>query len=283
LSSSNNNMVTQNSIVGLDSCGIIVGTVVFGNVIGTSAYNRIEKNTISSSSSGLDNCAGIALSGYKNYVYENEITSEEFGLKLGGEYNVFFKNNVFQGKYSIFMDYALYNDILGNNLSGASDSAVCLSSSDFNNIVWNNFKDTTKVIEIHETYQMTFTNSSYYAEYNKWDNGKEGNYWSDYNGQDTNGNGIGKTPYMVYENFTDNYPLTQPYDISKIQFTFEKWDDSSIDLQVHIDPQLHADEVNVSKDFLIIAIVAVISGTIIAVVCVVFLRRFKNGSKTKAV
>jgi nitrous oxidase accessory protein NosD len=75
---------------------------------------------------------------------------------------------------------------------------------------------------------LTFTNFTYYAEYNKWDNGKEGNYWSNYQGQDINGNGIGKTSYRVYDNFTDYYPLMQPYDVSKIQVTFETWNETYV-------------------------------------------------------
>jgi len=43
-----------------------------------------------------------------------------------------------------------------------------------------------------------------------WDNGAEGNYWSDYNGTDDNGDGIGDTPYIINEKNQDNYPLTEP-------------------------------------------------------------------------
>ncbi|MDR2707190.1 MAG: right-handed parallel beta-helix repeat-containing protein [Nitrososphaerota archaeon] len=283
LSNSHSNTVMQNVVVGVNSCGIIVTG---------SNYNKIEKNSIKSTSiSKLDNCAGMTLGGYKNYVYENDIVCEEFGLNLSGEHNVFFKNNVSHGKCSVYLSNALYNDVLGNNLSGASESAVCLVSSDFNNFVWNNFIDNSKVYEIHETYWMTFTNFSYYAEYNKWDNGKEGNYWSDYTGQDTNGYGIGKTVYMVYENFTDNYPLTGLYDISKIQIALEPEVGSSIEL-----PQLPittstptatgTSEGNNSKAFPTTAvIVAVISVAVIvaAVVSVVFLKRAKNEDRTKIV
>jgi len=38
-----------------------------------------------------------------------------------------------------------------------------------------------------------------------WDNGREGNYWSDYHGQGT---------YVIDENNIDHYPLMQPVDIS---------------------------------------------------------------------
>jgi len=42
---------------------------------------------------------------------------------------------------------------------------------------------------------------------NIWDNGFEGNCWSDYNGTDGDGNGIGDTPYIINENNQNNYPL----------------------------------------------------------------------------
>jgi hypothetical protein len=40
------------------------------------------------------------------------------------------------------------------------------------------------------------------------------NYWSDYNGTDADGDGVGDTPYVVYESVNDLYPLIKPLNIT---------------------------------------------------------------------
>ena len=40
-----------------------------------------------------------------------------------------------------------------------------------------------------------------------WDNGNVGNFWSDYNGTDSNSDGIGDTPYVIDVLNMDRYPL----------------------------------------------------------------------------
>jgi hypothetical protein len=66
---------------------------------------------------------------------------------------------------------------------------------------------------------------------NFWDNGTIGNHWADYNGADSNGDGIGDSPYTItgvrWDNTVggdvsfvagqDNYPLIAPYNESNFE------------------------------------------------------------------
>ena len=54
--------------------------------------------------------------------------------------------------------------------------------------------------------------STAYGSYgNVWDNGAQGNFWSNYEGADLNWDGIGESPYVIDANNVDRYPLMEPW------------------------------------------------------------------------
>jgi hypothetical protein len=64
---------------------------------------------------------------------------------------------------------------------------------------------------------------------NQWDNGypSGGNYWSDYTGDDLNGDGIGDTPKIISEG-EDRYPLMTPHGPPHANFTYDINSDNQV-------------------------------------------------------
>lgn len=177
---SSNNSITRNLI--LDS--------VYGIFLGGS-QNAIYENNIEGSHRETEEGigTGIFISGYLNYIYKNNLTGNEIGITLADKAtsNVIFENNILENEIGICV------------------LAVPFGKGAQNNTIYhNNFINNTRQVYQHSGFAIPIS-------INMWDNGREGNYWSDYNGIDNNGDGIGDTPYIIDENNRDNYPLIKPW------------------------------------------------------------------------
>ena len=183
------NMITESNQ------GIKVGgfsNVVYGNSVtgvskipGISLHgdgNIIANNTVTDCQSGL--VCVLNNAGSNNFVYSNKLISNVYGFQVDGG-----NNNTF---------YA--NDLINNSIGARIGSSEILGKTTI--LYHNNFVDSI---------QQVSTSPSDTAGY--FDNGKEGNYWSDYNGSDADSNGIGDTPYVIDANRSDRYPLMVPFDI----------------------------------------------------------------------
>jgi len=105
------------------------------------------------------------------------------------------------------------NNTIVNSRVCNSSYGVCLYHSDWNifyhNSLINNYKQV--VPDLYSPFQNV---SSGYFSVSVWDNGFEGNYWSDYRGVDGNRDGIGDLHYVVSSrpsNQSDNHPLMGPF------------------------------------------------------------------------
>jgi hypothetical protein len=80
-----------------------------------------------------------------------------------------------------------------------------------NNIVYyNNFIDNgNNVADVAGSWWLQDSTPAV----NIWDIGSAGNYWSNYNGTDNDGDEIGEAPYVIDEKNQDNYPLMSPVNI----------------------------------------------------------------------
>ena len=113
------------------------------------------------------------------------------------------KNNITKNIHGIYLSGSSNNTINENNITENTGSGIYLYYSSNNIIHHNNFINNTK--QVSDVYVLFFGSPSV----NIWDDDypSGGNYWSDYTGEDANGDGIGDTPYVIYEKNQDNYPL----------------------------------------------------------------------------
>jgi parallel beta-helix repeat protein len=163
----------------------------------SSAGNVLENNIFEE---GYD---GIRLFSSYNIVSNNTIHDNQFaGLDLfASNYNVFsdnlIVNNVVAG---IELDQSANNVFSGNTIYNNAEG-LTLSSSPSNNVFYhNNFNNTVQL-------SSDSVNST-----NVWSLNGEGNYWSDYTGQNSNNDGIGNIPYNItHTEGPDSYPLMGPF------------------------------------------------------------------------
>jgi parallel beta-helix repeat protein len=182
-------------LVDFSSGNEISHNTITNNNYGISLYssgdNVISSNNISSNS----NDGIFFYLSSDNVVSGNTISNNDDGIYLlfSGD-NVVSGNTIFSNNnYGISLYYSTNNVVSGNTIFSNNNYGIYLALYSNNNAIYRN--------NFNNTYQV-WSDSA-----NVWDDGDEGNYWSDYTGQDLNEDGIGDDPYVIDVNNQDNHPL----------------------------------------------------------------------------
>jgi len=136
----------------------------------------------------------------RNVISRNDIKGSTYdGIGLyDAANNSVSSNSITENDWSgIGLYFSTGNNISANYIANNYYGMNCFSSQE-NWIFHNNF-----VANTNQTSSDDLQNA--------WDNGREGNYWSNYNGTDANGDYIGDTPYVIDQNNIDRYPLMYIY------------------------------------------------------------------------
>ena len=181
---SSNNTISRNEIA--DDC---YGVFIFG----LSRNNVVTENNITMNNSGVK----LWLSSFCNFVCDNEIRDNINGIWIYAACNNTVSRNIIAGNSAsgIGFEECSGNVVFENEVRENNCGAWVMWG--FNNTVYhNNFVNNREQTRIYTSGYVNF-----------WDNGLEGNYWSNYTGVDTDHDGIGDSAYEIDENNTDRYPL----------------------------------------------------------------------------
>jgi len=196
-----------------------------------------------------------------NSIYGNKIKSNGQGIRLDwSSNNSIYGNDITNNRIGIYYwassNNSIYSNKIEDNVSGIvlqgypenfSSSNTFYRNNVTNNEIGVNMEDSSKNIFYHNNFkdntQQVIIETSGYS--NSWDDGHEGNYWSDYgerypDAEELDGSGIWDTPYVIDESNQDNYPLMEawtpspplPRTVDELKTEIEKcWSESEIDNQ----------------------------------------------------
>jgi parallel beta-helix repeat protein len=179
-------------------------TVIDGGGTGTTIYITANNVTVENFTIRNGSESGMHLDGGNHaQIRNNKIINNYCGVNISSSYNMIFDNEITGNQYCGLLITAGSSTIFENNFT-SSTYGICLNSSQASNnlIHHDNF--------LSNIYQVFYPVP---PSMNVWDYGypSGGNYWSDYSGVDSDGDGIGNSPYIIDANNQDRYPLMNPY------------------------------------------------------------------------
>ena len=250
----------------------------------------------------------IVIYGGSNVVYGNTLTNRSGGISLGGrssidlfpatppgvdyDGNIIAKNNltdslhieIYRGSDLKVIANRIVNSATENRTGGGlvvyggsgkmfvANHVENMGSGIFGSPANNTFYHNNFVNNWRQISQVDLL-SDYM------DDGSEGNFWSDYNGTDADGDGVGDTPYTIGL-VTDRYPLMAPFDIDSVEVELPEWVDLSALEPPEFNP-LETEPSQTAEPFPTVPVIAASSASLVVVgaaLTVYFKKRKRSAS-----
>jgi len=195
------NTITQTSYA-IHLTSSSTGNTIRRNVVSgkTAGIYTTSDNTIADHNTAIDGSSGIYFANCKNgSIYYNTIMNSSYGIRLWSSSAMTTSHKVNNNKivntdWGIYLESSNGNTLTGNWLQQNTWGVYMIPS--FSNTIY------------HNDFVLNDRGASVAAgSGNIWDLNGQGNYWSDYPASgDTDGDGIGETPYQIPPG-ADNNPL----------------------------------------------------------------------------
>jgi len=209
-------------------CNFTLNEINGGDVNFAGTYDVISFNNVTGSFSSVsDDCfyyknlfkesGEFKVNGNNNIICRNVLDHYGSGLVLVGFGNRALLNNITYCRIGIapspdsfmYANYVAYNEWTINARNSILNPNGNLSFLTHNNFVDNRY---------YQMWTFSMSNDTDYL-----DNGNEGNYWSTYQGVDSNSDGIGDSPFYLDTTHLDRYPLMTPYNLSVVEELVPDW------------------------------------------------------------
>lgn len=228
-----------------------------GLVLAYTTNSTVSKNNMNNNYYGLTlySCSNVTLS-------ENLVLSNEYGLEFySSSGNIISRNNITKNKSDgvRFSSSSCNNSVSENDIKENQADGIAFSEySDNNTLTRNDIEKNTGGVALfscsnnaisendivsniiygtsieHSSsnlyYHNSFINNTSQASIgtfgfaNHWDDGFEGNYWSNYAGVDSNHDGIGDSPFTIDASNADQHPLMgmfSGFDFTMVDKTYD--------------------------------------------------------------
>ena len=219
---SDNNVNTCTYGISLNNCSncvvsynIVNSNEYYGIYLKLSNHNALKNNTASK------NWDGLLLSySTENMVEGNIASNNNFGgITLMDSSGNFIVNNTAKSNYfhGFYLQQSNNNSLKRNTASLNMRYGIHVLHSSENGIWQNNFvMNMYNVRSSSSTNIWNSTDKMRYIYDNETYENYMGNHWGDYEGGDSDGDGIGDIAYII-DSDRDNYPLMEPFENYKIQ------------------------------------------------------------------
>ena len=204
------------------------------NELGSSGIDLTGRNNVTITNMKISSFDyGVYLtSASNNVISHNDFTENYCGIWVvtSSNDNTISDNNLESNQmWAIFMKESSNNVISKNEMTSHLNYTIYIRQSNFTTFSGNYIANNNVGIYFYEAsgntvYHNSFVNNrednsgavSSSDSINTFDNGKEGNYWSNYqsvysNATEVGSSGIWNMPYIINENNQDNYPLVDPW------------------------------------------------------------------------